>query len=338
MHNFLQKSLCPYCYTSFFLWDKMYRCQALPQVCLPVSDTIYKQHFGIEKPLGRVISSGITDISDLCRFLVHNDQTRCTDCASLTMQALCPNCHGHLPKNYQEFPVRPILLVGDDMESLQAYRNALFHQLKATQGHMVGMSIQDLPDGQGFMTSFDISHGKRGKMPQFISTFPMVSWKELKSLSLAFDVSKLYGVLALFSGKKLLNDGGDYALSSLMDLSDFSGRQKNFWARMPLALTIDDMMTWQTFVPGGSVLWGTGRHNKGYDTEDGRNVSLELQACFGHWSGLNALQLLKKNFKKHRLFGISAQRHSMGRVMPYARVEDPYFWLLYQQKILEKML
>ncbi len=338
MHNIFSKSLCPYCYKSFYPWEKMYRCQALTQVCKPVEDTVYHRHFGTKKIMGHVVTPSIRGFSDLMRFLSKELATRCTSCASLVTQPICPGCHGHLPKRQGKTPVVPILLAGASISALKTYRSALLHQLQAAEGHIAGMIVEDLAEGDGIIISFEIAQGRRTRLPCFISTFPMVTWKDLARLPRAFDINKLSGVIAVLSGKALGDIGHQYAMTSLKALLDVADEERSFWQKTPLAIALDDMEKWQACVPGGSVLWGRGQHTKGYDVQDGSSVSAEVRACFGYWAGLNVLQFLKKNFKTYSFFGISKERYSTGRVAPYARVEDPYFWLLYRQKILEKML
>jgi hypothetical protein len=80
---------------------------------------------------------------------------------------------------------------------------------------------------------------------------------------------------------------------------------------------------------------------QGFSKIDSDNVSNEIEALLSAWGYSNFVSLVKKSFKTVRFFGFSAigadvnPNGTVPNIVP-KRVEDPFLWLLNEQKMIVK--
>lgn len=83
-------------------------------------------------------------------------------------------------------------------------------------------------------------------------------------------------------------------------------------------------------------------HDKGFDADDFEAVNSEMISLLSEWGGEDIVQLAQTRFSKYAFFGLSAlgcnphNTSKIPRVVPH-RVEDPFLWLLSNNKIVNKV-
>lgn len=112
---------------------------------------------------------------------------------------------------------------------------------------------------------------------------------------------------------------------------------------IPLAVTFSKFDAVRPLLDEQSSLHGCARHEGGFDVQDFRAISSELEALLGAWGGQDLLNQVQKRYATHGFFGISAlgcdPDASGGKVLRVSpkRVEDPFLWLLAENGLIAKV-
>ena len=111
---------------------------------------------------------------------------------------------------------------------------------------------------------------------------------------------------------------------------------------IPIAVTFTKIdATRSLFDPSMSINQPSNHVNRGnFDETDANTVNLDMQALIQEWYGSELLNLLKANFDSYAFFGVSAlgsdpdTSKKIPQFRPF-RVEDPFLWLLWKNKIMK---
>jgi hypothetical protein len=111
--------------------------------------------------------------------------------------------------------------------------------------------------------------------------------------------------------------------------------------KTPLAVAFSKLDAIEPLLGTGSNLLTEADHTQGFDLADSNAVSGEMDAQIATWQGDALLYQVRKNFPRHRFFGLSAlgcnpdaNKH-IPRVLP-RRVEDPLLWLLHLHGLIQR--
>ena len=118
--------------------------------------------------------------------------------------------------------------------------------------------------------------------------------------------------------------------------------KNNQMINIPIAVTFTKIdATRSLFDPSMSINQPSMHVASGrFDETDANTVNMDMQALVQEWYGGELLNLLKGNFTDYAFFGVSALgsdpdiNRKIPQFRPY-RVEDPFLWLLWKNKIMK---
>lgn len=111
---------------------------------------------------------------------------------------------------------------------------------------------------------------------------------------------------------------------------------------IPLAVAFTKIDAIMPLLPPGSIIRNQGSHyNLGmFDVMDCNNVSDEMEALINQWAGHDFLSQVASDFETYSYFGLTAlgcnpqKTKVIEKVIPL-RVEDPFLWLLWKNKLIK---
>lgn len=130
-------------------------------------------------------------------------------------------------------------------------------------------------------------------------------------------------------------------LSRITDLLR-TGRRPSDTIDTPIAVAFPKMDAFQQGLGQGSALRRTPTNRNGqFDSQDSLDVHYQIQALLHQWEGSQIDQILTKNYRTYRYFGLSAlgetptpdNKVPARGIRPY-RVADPFLWLLSELSVV----
>jgi len=110
---------------------------------------------------------------------------------------------------------------------------------------------------------------------------------------------------------------------------------------IPVAVAFSKMDAVEALIDPSSCINYTSNHvSKGcFDLADFEDMNGTMEALVRSWGGANFANQLSTNFKDYAYFGITAlgcnpESDKITKLRPH-RVEDPFLWLLYKQKLIK---
>ena len=109
---------------------------------------------------------------------------------------------------------------------------------------------------------------------------------------------------------------------------------------IPIAVAFSKFDAVRDLVDDQYQLNGTARHEGGFDLSDSIAINDEMAQLLDEWGEADVVNQVKVRYAKHGFFGLSAlgcNPHGPGGAIAQVaprRVEDPFLWLLYANKLL----
>jgi hypothetical protein len=327
------KITCPYCLETQRPHEALYRCQALPQVCPPLVDSVYNDYFykGPEYPMGQ-----LTSFPKKWRFVLSAMRgimrpAPCHVCATPTTDVVCHNCHGQLHHTFYGAHVMPILVVGEERSQFEAYMATLRAYLKIVGGHDLSATFEEAPEANVFTLRMQRSSLKK----TLVFSFFFVPFRHLKAVSALPWFSKIKGAMVLLDMKAVVHAPTDPSYREKIWRDFETCANFSLFKKAPVAFVFSPRELLMGLVPKGNVLHRPGLHMGGYN----RNLALykmnEMMAHLGAWCGANVLRQMKDNFKRYFVSVVSLSSLSHEQRLGETHIEEPFVWLLYMWGILK---
>jgi hypothetical protein len=112
--------------------------------------------------------------------------------------------------------------------------------------------------------------------------------------------------------------------------------------KTPLAIAFSKFDAVLPLIDPQFQLHASANHEKGYDIGDFEAINSEMMSLLDQWNGQDIIQLAQTRYTKYGFFGLSALgcnphgTNDIPSVLP-RRVEDPFLWLLAQNRIIKKV-
>jgi len=112
--------------------------------------------------------------------------------------------------------------------------------------------------------------------------------------------------------------------------------------KTPLAIAFSKFDAVLPLIDPQFQLHASANHEKGFDMDDFDAINGEMMSLLEQWNGQDIIQLTQTRYAQYGFFGLSAlgcnphDTKKIPSVMP-RRVEDPFLWLLAQNKIIKKV-
>lgn len=112
--------------------------------------------------------------------------------------------------------------------------------------------------------------------------------------------------------------------------------------KTPLAIAFSKFDAVSPLIDPQFQLHASANHEKGFDIGDFDAINSEMMSLLEQWNGQDIIQLAKTRYTKYGFFGLSAlgcnphKTSEIPGVIP-RRVEDPFLWLLAQNRIIKKV-
>jgi len=112
--------------------------------------------------------------------------------------------------------------------------------------------------------------------------------------------------------------------------------------KTPLAISFSKFDAVLPLIDPQFQLQAAANHENGFDIDDFEAINSEMMSLLDKWNGQDIIQLTQTRYVKYGFFGLSAlgcnphNTRKIDRVVPH-RVEDPFLWLLAQNKIIKKV-
>jgi hypothetical protein len=113
--------------------------------------------------------------------------------------------------------------------------------------------------------------------------------------------------------------------------------------KTPLAIAFSKFDAVLPLIDPQFQLHASANHDKGFDIGDFEAINTEMMSLLDQWNGQDIINLVKTRYTKYGFFGLSAlgcnphDTNKIPSVIP-RRVEDPFLWLLAQNRIIKKVL
>jgi len=112
--------------------------------------------------------------------------------------------------------------------------------------------------------------------------------------------------------------------------------------KTPLAIAFSKFDAVLPLIDPQFQLHATANHDKGFDMGDFEAINIEMMSLLDQWNGQDIIHLAQTRYTKHGFFGLSAlgcNPHDTSKIPSVIprRVEDPFLWLLAQNRIIKKV-
>ncbi|MCL2072772.1 MAG: hypothetical protein FWH18_02530 [Marinilabiliaceae bacterium] len=111
--------------------------------------------------------------------------------------------------------------------------------------------------------------------------------------------------------------------------------------KTPIAIVFSKIDAIKEILEDNTELFNSNEHNGYFDIKDANNIGKIIETCINDWggSGKALINKVKVNFKSYAFFGISAlgsnpHGTTINEQPQPIRVEDPFLWLLYKNKVI----
>lgn len=111
--------------------------------------------------------------------------------------------------------------------------------------------------------------------------------------------------------------------------------------KIPLAISFSKFDAVLPLIDSQAQLQAVANHEQGFDEDDFEAINSEMMSLLEQWNGQDIIRLAQSRFKEYGFFGLSALgcnphgTNKIASVIPQ-RVEDPFLWLLFKNKIIKK--
>ena len=107
----------------------------------------------------------------------------------------------------------------------------------------------------------------------------------------------------------------------------------------PIAIAFSKIDALEAILDESSSLFTLSKHDGYFNLSDAKSVNTEMENLMTEWAGFHLIQEVKHNFRNYTFFGLSAlgsNPHGSNKISKLRplRVEDPFLWLLYKNKII----
>jgi len=315
MKFFLKKVECPYCLAQFFLSKAPFRCQSPKEVCVPIKDEVYANHYPLhkEQEQGQVIKVGFSF-----------KKAKCGLCLKKTSTRICPACHAELPLNFNNYLIS---IIGATEAGKTAYLTALIKELLWQEAAEFGLTLTPLsmpPLENHYAFHFHTVSQEGTLILKEINSLK----KEARFLKASKGFICLMDVLSAIDQEEL-----EPATTQAMAryLEDFLKEQGVLQIKTPTAFVLTRLDMFKEIFPKSSLLLQpTGESHPGvYINSAGIALSKEVMGYLGAWFGWSFLKRLQYLFSRRRFFSISSKEPSL-------KTTEPFLWLLKGLKLFKK--
>ncbi len=344
MALFNKKELCPYCFDYFQLSAAPYRCTSHGTLCRPEVDTIYRDHWGDARPLGRVLPP---------------PESVCKQCKKTSNRRVCPICHSDLPRFMGEMENYIIAVIGGKETGKSHFIAVLIDQLKRRIGPSMGFLIEEHDDEtitryrQHFydpvfvkretirMTAsglgnrdvrrplvYSLTVRKRNFLGREVLkcatlVFFDTAGEDLNAEDVMSAVNKyIYrsqGIILLLDPLQLKEVRKQLNTMSLPSETNETEHVINRTSKLirkglsfkskipiPIAVTFTKLDALNPLLDPQCQIQTQGRHDRGYDYADFQAINGEVISMLKGWKQDHIINQIESNYEKHGFFGLSS--------------------------------